>query len=53
MLAGDGRGYASCRSWSWYRVQGSRLDRCLHDKRARHLKVDDLLDRLLSEEELG
>jgi hypothetical protein len=50
-------GEQSERQWNDVRgirsVQGSRLDRAYMTKWARHLKVDDLLDRLLSEEELG
>jgi hypothetical protein len=49
-------GEQSERQWNDVRgirsVQGSRLDRTYMTKWARHLKVDDLLDRLLSEEEL-
>ena len=50
-------GEQSERQWNDVRgirsVQGSRLDHAYMSKWASHLKVDDLLDRLLSEEERG
>ena len=50
-------GEQSERQWNDVRgirsVQGNRLDRAYMSKWASHLNVDDLLDRLLSEEELG